>query len=128
MSADVIVFDAEQYDVVQAVAPDDDRTTTVTSAAIDARAYDRLTIVANVGTITDGTFKLRVSEDDASGGSYATTTDLATFTSSSDETAVMASVDLRATKRYVKVGFNVSGTPSTGGKVSATVLLHKRAV
>lgn len=121
-----IVFEAEQYDFVQAVAPDGNRTTTVTSAAIDTRQYNGVTIVANVGAITDGTFTLTVTDDDASGGSYATGPGaLASFTSATDERVTAVNVDLRSTKRFLKVAIVASGSPSTGGKVSAAVLLHK---
>lgn len=109
------------------VAPAAIRTATHNSSAIDMQGVNANLIVVEAGAITDGTFTPKLQESDASGSGYS---DVA----AADQVGTLAACTANAqqavsyigSKRYVRVVDTVTGSPSTGGYISAYALLEKK--
>lgn len=101
-------------------------TATPTPIEIDTRGYDAAWISFISGAITDGTFTPSVTECDTSGGTFTAVAaadlhgTLAAMSASS-----VQSVGYKGTKRFIKANITVTGSPATGGYVSAIVTLSK---
>ena len=114
-------------DMVSVVLPAADRTTTVTSAAISAVGKEQVVFLLHYGTITDGTFTPSVTTSDAVGGTYAADTTnisgaLTAGTSSVDEQIVVFTWNVDPDKPFCKLVLTASGSPATGGEMSAQAL------
>jgi hypothetical protein len=109
---------------VPSVAPDGNRTTTQTGAAVDTLGYGSATVVVNPNTITDGVFTPKLQESDASGSGF---TDVAAGDLDGAFAALAAgvaqTVGYTGSKRYVRVVISATGSPATGAKFAAGVLL-----
>ncbi len=103
------------------------RTTTATGTGVDLNGYEMAAVVITSGTITDGSnyvFEVQHSDDNSSWeavpdaelvGSEPTLT-------ASDDNAIRK-VGYRGRKRYLRASLSsVTGSPSTGGVLSAVVL------
>ena len=103
------------------------KTTTATGTAVDLTQVDSALVLFNYGVITDGTFTPSITSSATSGGSYTTDTDfsgvMTAGTSAADETIV--AVTYNGSKNFIKAVLTVSGSPATGGYVSATVIPFK---
>jgi hypothetical protein len=103
-------------------------TATATGTAQDTAGYESVAAIVSIGVITDGTHTFTLQES-------ATTTDgdftnvsasdlMGAFTaadSSSDE--AIQWVGYKGSKRYVRVKDTVTGTTTTGGLFSASIVL-----
>jgi hypothetical protein len=121
---------------VQAVKPQN-RTTTVESSAIDITGYDGVLIEYNVGTSADtlsGSVYLTgtLTESATTGGSYAAVdaSDYVGTLPVIDDPAEDDSIHLVAyqgVNGFIKVGFELTGTHTTGIPVAVSVFkTHKR--
>ncbi len=100
-------------------------TTTTEGATVDLAGFLAAMFVAHIGTITDGTyaFDLEESDDDSTWGNIAAgdlSGSFANATSAADDR--VQEVGYLGTKRYVRCNVTVSGSPSTGGPISVTVI------
>ncbi len=97
------------------------RNASANGTGVDLSGYNGVFIVAQVGTITDGTHTLVVQESDDN----ATFTNVAAGdllgTLAALATNVNQKVGYRGTKRYVRVNTTVSGA-TTGGAYGVTVI------
>jgi hypothetical protein len=102
-------------------------TTTATGVAVDLTDVDQALVLFNYGVITDGTFTPSITSSATLGGSYTADTDvsgtLTAGTSAADE--LIVAVAYNGSKNFIKAVVTVSGSPSTGGYVSATVIPFK---
>ena len=102
-------------------------TSTATGTAVDLTQVDSALVLFNYGTITDGTFTPSITSSATLGGSYTTDTDfsgtMTAGTSAADDTIV--AVTYNGSKNFIKAVLTVSGSPGTGGFVSATVIPFK---
>lgn len=106
------------------------RTASTDGAAVDrllsAEQFTSSMLVVNVGTVTDGThaFKLQESPDNSTWADCAAG-DLQgsaiSVTSATDETVY--ALGYMGNARYLRAVVTVTGSPSTGGVYSATILL-----
>jgi hypothetical protein len=110
------------------IATDTDTTSTI---VIDTQGYESVMIAVHSGTITDGTFKLKILEtDNADGttgaaevGSYQVQD---SFVAASDDT--VKKVGALTTKRYCTLRITSTGTTSGGVFKSGIALLgHARS-
>lgn len=104
------------------------RTTTATSAAVDATGKDQVIFLVHYGTITDGTFTPDITASATSGGSYAddeanVSGTLTAGTSSVDDQVVAFTWNVNPDKPFVKLALTVTGSPATGGTVGASAIL-----
>jgi hypothetical protein len=106
------------------VAADGNRTTTQTGAAADTLGYGSATAIVNPNTVTDGVFTPKLQESDASGSGF---TDVAAGDLDGAFVAIAASVvqtvGYTGSKRYVRIVITATGSPATGAKFAAGVLL-----
>lgn len=106
------------------------RTATEDGTAVDrlvsAEQFRSAMLVVNVGTVTDGTHAFKVMwSDDNSAWNNGDAADLQgsaiSVTSASDETVY--ELGYNGPGRYLRCTATVTGSPSTGGVYSATILL-----
>jgi hypothetical protein len=121
------------HTVVQAIAPDGDRTTTQTSPAVDLSDCVWAQVHVNYGTITDGTFTPSVTDSVTSDGTFEANTAAVVGTpaagsSAADDRVATFDIDPAKAKRYVKVVLTASGSPVTGGKFAVTVVKANRVL
>jgi hypothetical protein len=106
------------------VAPDGNRTSSVTGSSVDLQGADSAAAVVHFGSITDGTFTPKLQESDSSGSGFSdvASSDLAQSFSdaTSSESDTTQEVSYIGNKRYIRVVVSATGT-STGGKLSAVV-------
>lgn len=110
--------------IAASVTPDGNRTASVNGNAVDVRGYNSALVALNPGTITDGTFTPKLQESDQSGSGFTDVdaSDLdgafAALASNTPQT-----VGYIGSKRYVRVVITASGSPATGGKFAASIVL-----
>lgn len=106
------------------IAPDTNRTTSTNGSAVDTRGYGSALAIVHPNTVTDGTFTPKLQESDVSGSGY---TDVVAGDLDGAFVAIVAatpqSVGYLGSKRYVRVVISATGSPSTGAKFAAGVLL-----
>jgi len=101
------------------------RDTTASGDGVDLQGFESAVVQFQIGTITDGNFALSVEESDDD-STYTTVTaadligTLVDGTSSADDT--VQQVGYRGDARYIRAVYTVTGSPTTGGTVGATVI------
>lgn len=100
-------------------------TTTTTGATVDLLGFRQAMFVAHVGTITDGTYAFD-PEDSPDGTTWTNVAagylsgSFTNATSSADDT--VQEVGYLGSQRYIRCNVTVTGSPSTGGPISVTVI------
>ncbi len=120
------------FELVQAVAPAADRSTTQTSAAIDLSDCIWAQVHVSFGAVTDGTFTPSVKDCATSSGTFVANTraivgTATAGTSAADETVVVFDIDPAKAGRYVKILVTATGSPATGGQFAVTVAKSLRS-
>ena len=102
------------------------RTASVNGTGLDLANYLDNLVVFNPGAITDGTFtpKLQDSADNSTWADVAAADQVGTLSALAANT--MQSVSYIGSKRYIRAVITASGSPSTGGNMSATLVGKKR--
>ena len=102
-------------------------TTTKTGAAANLTGVDQALVLFNYGVITDGTFTPSLTSSDTLGGSYTADTGFSgVMTAGTDEADErIIAVAYNGTKNFLKAVLTVSGSPSTGGYATATIIPFK---
>ncbi|MEX2644954.1 MAG: hypothetical protein WD249_01705 [Gaiellaceae bacterium] len=105
------------------IAPDGNRTSSINGATVDLRGYGSALAIVHAAAITDGTHtpKLQESSDDSSWSDVAAADLDGSFVAL--ETNLVQHVAYKGTKRYIRLVVTVTGSPGTGGKFSAGVLV-----
>lgn len=106
------------------VAADGDRTTSTNGSAVALAGYGSALVILAPGTITDGTHtpKLQESANGSTGWGDVAAADLdGSFAALA--TGTMQRVGYKGTKGYLRVVITVTGSPATGGKYHAGILL-----
>lgn len=107
--------------VAQSLAPAV-RTATANGTGVDLSGYNAAMVLWNVGTITDGTHTPKLQESDDN----STFTDVAAADLSGSHAALTSStlqeIGYIGRARYVRAVITVSGSPSTGGAYSASII------
>lgn len=101
------------------------RDATASGSGVDLRGFESAVVQAHIGTITDGNFLFSVEEsDDDSTYTAVDSADLlgsfSAAASASDE--AVQEVGYIGSARYIRAVVTVTGSPSTGGTVGATVI------
>lgn len=101
------------------------RDATASGSGVDLRGFESAVVQFQIGTITDGAFALSVEESDDDSTYTAVDSDdlIGSFVaagSSADDT--VQQVGYRGDARYIRAVVTVTGSPSTGGTVGATVI------
>lgn len=114
---------SEVLSAAVSVAPAAARTTSTNGTGVDLRTYDAACVVFTPATITDGTHTPKLQESSASGSGYTDVAagDLVGSLSALASNTVQT-VGYRGGKRYIRAVITVTGSPSTGGIYSATVI------
>lgn len=106
------------------VTPDGNRTASINGAAVDTLGYGSALVVLNPATITDGTFTPKLQESSQSGSGF---TDVAAGDLDGSLAALAANtpqvVGYLGGKRYLRVVITATGSPATGAKFAAGVVL-----
>jgi hypothetical protein len=106
-------------------------TSTATSAYIDLFGYEGAVVEINAGACTDGTHTFTLTESDLSGSGFSsvaagdilgTLPAIASGGTGANAPSAAHLVGYKGAKRYIKVVKTVTGTPSTGCHISATVI------
>lgn len=100
-------------------------TATTEGATVDLLGFRQAMFVAHIGTLTDGTYAFD-PEDSPDGTTWTNIAagylsgSFANATSSADDR--IQEVGYLGSQRYVRCNVTVSGSPSTGGPISVTVI------
>lgn len=112
-------------DVVYAasVAADGNRTTSTNGSSVALAGYGSALAILAPSTITDGTHtpKLQESSDGSSWSDVAAADLDGTFAALA--TGVMQRIGYKGSKGFLRVVITVTGSPATGGKYAAGILL-----
>ncbi|MEU7617192.1 Bbp16 family capsid cement protein [Micromonospora rifamycinica] len=103
------------------------RTTTANGTAVDLNGYEMAAAVITSGTITDGSnyvFEVQHSDDNSTWAAVADDELVGaepTLTAADDN--AVRKIGYRGRKRYLRVSLSsVTGSPSTGGVLSAVII------
>jgi hypothetical protein len=106
------------------IAADGNRTTTQTGATVDTLGYQSATVILNPNTVTDGVFTPKLTESDSASSGFS---DVAAGDLDGAFAALAAAtpqtVGYTGSKRYLRVVITATGSPATGAKFAAGVLL-----
>lgn len=98
------------------------RTATANGTGVDLQGYGSAMVLWNVGTITDGTHTPTLQESDDN----STFTNVAAADLSGSHAALTSStlqeIGYLGRARYLRAVITVTGSPSTGGAYSATIV------
>ena len=100
-------------------------TSTTAGDTVDLLGFRQAMFVAHIGTITDGTYAFdpEESDDDSTWTNIAAGDMSGSFTnasSSADDT--IQEVGYLGSKRYIRCNVTVTGSPSSGGPISVSVI------
>jgi hypothetical protein len=106
------------------IAPDGNRTTTQTGATVDTLSYQSATVILNPNTVTDGVFTPKLTESDSASSGFS---DVAAGDLDGAFAALATGTPQRVgylgSKRYLRIVITATGSPATGAKFAAGVLL-----
>jgi len=114
---------------IEAAAFTADPQTDNTTGWVDLQGFQGALIVIDIGIITDGVFTTRLEDADVEAAAKTDVADVAAefilgtqgaFVNTSDR--VTSELGYIGSKRFLRVGFTVTGAPATGGLISAMII------